>query len=196
MLVNLAVALRYGWWGILTAESEPAIGCNTEAWLLWLGAGGLFACAFLRVYRSHSVVIRQNAVMWPVLLQLALTLVPFVFPPAFFSLRTSLITFDEETQECERQSDGPEAFALGVMVFLAVLTTALTSRLQKVRFQVLRSYNEVSCAMSFDGSLEYKCRVPTTRPVLLERLGLCPVGMEEKSSAMYGGCRAGPTSPD
>lgn len=136
MLVNLAVALRYGWWGTLTEESEPMMGCNPEAFLLWSGAGGVCVCAFLRVYRNHSVLIRHNAAMWPILLQLAVLLVLIFFPPAFFAVRTNLMVFDEDTLECERRSEEPEAFVLGGMVFLAVLTSILTSRLQAVRFQV------------------------------------------------------------
>lgn len=134
MLLNVAVALRYGWWGTLAEDPQPMIGCNAEAFLLWFGAGGLVACAFLRVYRSHRVLILHNAGMWPVLLQLTVLLLPFLFPLAFFALRPMVI--DDDTEECERQSEEPEAFAFGGLVFLAVLTTVLTCRLEAVRFQV------------------------------------------------------------
>lgn len=128
----------------MTEEPEPAIGCIAEVWLLWLGAGGLCACAFLRVYRSHSVLIRHNGFMWSVLLQLAVVLVPFLIPPTFFTVRTDLVAFDQDTLECERQSEGSEAFALGVIVILAVCTAALTCRLPRVRFQVQYHSNGLS----------------------------------------------------
>lgn len=120
----------------MTDESEPAIGCIAEEWLLWLGSGGLFAAAFLRVYRSHDVLVRRNGFMWSLKLQIAVVMAPFLFPPVFFAGTTSLLTFDADSQECEPQIAGPEVFALAGMVFLAVLTTALTYRLQAVRFQV------------------------------------------------------------
>lgn len=123
----------------MTEETEPAIGCVGEEWLLWLGVGGLFASAFLRVYRSHDVLVRHNGFMWPETLQIAVVMAPFLFPPLFFSGATSQLTFDGDSQECEPQNTGPEGFAFAVMVVLAVLTTAFTYRLQVVRFQVQRN---------------------------------------------------------
>ncbi|CAM9222598.1 unnamed protein product, partial [Hapterophycus canaliculatus] len=95
----------------------------------------LFACAFLRVYRNHKVLIRHNSVMWPVPLQLGVVLLPFLLAPTILTARAGLLVFEEDTQECERMSEKPEAFALGVIVVLTAATVALTRRLWAVRFQ-------------------------------------------------------------
>lgn len=136
MLANLAVAMRYGWWGVVADASEAPVGCNAEAWLLWSGVGGFFACTFLRVYRYHNVLVLHNGFMWPVPLQLAILSLPFLLPPAFFTLHTGVVAFDEDTQECERQSEKPEAFAFGAMAVLAAATAALTFSLRGTRLQV------------------------------------------------------------
>ena len=136
MLVNLALAMRYGWWGVVTDASAPLIGCNKEAWLLWSGVGGFFACSFLRVYRYHNVLVLIDGFMSPVLLQLATLLLPFLVPPAYFVAHKGECTFDQDTQECERHSDRPEQFAFGVMVVLVAATLALTCSLRGVKLQV------------------------------------------------------------
>lgn len=105
--------------------------------MLWLGAGGMFACAFIRVYRSHSVLLWHNGFMWPVPLQLGITIMPFVLTPAALISGAGSLVFDEETHECERNSEMPEAIAVGFMALLATATAALTCRLQAVRFQVI-----------------------------------------------------------
>lgn len=143
MLVNLAVAMRYGWWGVVSGTSEPLAGCNAEAWLLWSGAGLFFACSFLRVYRYHNVLVLHDGVMCPVLLQLATVVSPFLVPPAYFLTHAGFVAFDQDTQECERQSDGPEAFAFGFMVVLVAATVALTYSLRGIEPQVLVSLSSV-----------------------------------------------------
>eukprot|EP00752_Nemacystus_decipiens_P005672 g5133.t1 len=135
ILVNLAVAMRYGWWGVMTDAPGPPVGCIEEAWLLWSGVGGFFACAFLRVYRCHNVLVLTDGFMCPVLLQLAALLLPFLVPPAFFVTHTGEVAFDEDTHECERQSDKPELFAFGVTVVLVAATAALTCSLRWVKLQ-------------------------------------------------------------
>ncbi len=136
ILVNLAVAKRYGVLGSLTEDEEPPVGCTTEAWLLWVGIGGLVACVFLRVYRCHSVLVLQDGFMWPVLLQFALVMTLFLVPPTFASVHPSNVEFDEDTHECERQSEMPEAFAVGVAYVLAIVMVTLTVRLRAVKLQV------------------------------------------------------------
>lgn len=140
IVTNLAVALRYGWWGTLTAKPDHPISCSGEAWLLWLSGGAFFACAFLRVYRNHKVLVRHNSAMWPVPLQLSCMVLPFLLPPAILTAHPSLSAFEEDTQECERRSDPPEAFALGVLVVLVAGTVALTYNLREVRFQVCETF--------------------------------------------------------
>ncbi|CAB1111557.1 unnamed protein product [Ectocarpus sp. CCAP 1310/34] len=135
MVTIPAVAMRYGWLGPPTEESKRPVGCATETWMLWLGAGGMFACAFLRVYRSHSVLLWHNGFMWPVPLQLGITIMPFVLTPAALNSGADALVFDEETNECERDSEMPEAIVVGFMALLAAATAALTCRLQAVRFQ-------------------------------------------------------------
>lgn len=136
MLVNFAVAVRYGWWGVVTEEPGSPLGCDAEAWLLWSAVGGLFACSFLRVYRYHNVLVLHNGFMWPVSLQLVVLLAPFLVPPAFFATHTDDVAFDEDTHECERQSDTPEAFGYGAMVVLAAVTPALAYSLRGAKMQV------------------------------------------------------------
>lgn len=137
-MVNLAVAKRYGIWGSLMEDAEPPVGCTTEAWLLWAGIGGLVACVFLRVYRCHSVLVRQDGFMWPSLLQFAIVMTPFLVPPTFTSVHPDTVAFDEDTQECERRSETPEAFAVGVAYVLAIAMIVLTIRLREVKLQVTR----------------------------------------------------------
>lgn len=120
----------------MTDASGPPIGCNEEAWLLWSGVGLFFACSFLRVYRHHNVLVLNDGFMCPVLLQLAALLLPFLVPPAYFATHTGDVAFEQDTQECERQSDKPEAFAFGVMVVLVTATVALTYSLRGVKLQV------------------------------------------------------------
>ncbi|CAM9524273.1 unnamed protein product [Ectocarpus sp. 12 AP-2014] len=95
----------------------------------------MFTCAFLRVYRSHSVLLWHNGFMWSVPLQLGITIMPFVLTPAALNSGADALVFDEETNECERDSEMPEAIAVGFMALLAAATAALTCRLQAVRFQ-------------------------------------------------------------
>ncbi|CAM9127306.1 unnamed protein product [Ectocarpus sp. 6 AP-2014] len=101
----------------------------------------MFACAFLRVYRSHSVLIWHNGFMWPVPLQLGITIMPFVVTPTALISGAEALVFDEETNECERDSEMPEAIAVGFMALLAAATGALTYRLQAVRFQAPEEFN-------------------------------------------------------
>lgn len=136
MLVNLAAAMRYGWWGTLTNASEAPLGCNVEAWLLWSGVGGFFACAFLRVYRYHNVLVLHDGRMCPLPLQLATLLLPFLVPPAFFTGHTGAVAFDQDTQECERQPNKSETFAFGIMVVMASATVALACSLRRTKLQV------------------------------------------------------------
>ncbi|CAN0500947.1 unnamed protein product, partial [Ectocarpus sp. 12 AP-2014] len=137
--------MRYGWLGLPTEESKRLVGCATETWMLWLGAGGMIACAFLRVYRSHSVLLWHNGFMWPVPLQLGITIMPFVLTPAALTSGANALVLDEETNECERDSEMPEAIAVGFMALLAAATAALACRLQAVRFQ---APEECSAAVS------------------------------------------------
>ncbi|CAM9358018.1 unnamed protein product [Ectocarpus fasciculatus] len=113
--------------------------------MLWLGAGAIFGCAFLRVYRSHSVLLRHNGVMWPVLLQLGITIMPLVLTPVALTSGAGSLVIDEETNECERDSEMPEAIAVGFIALLAAATAALTCRLQAVRSQ---APEESSAALS------------------------------------------------
>lgn len=164
IVTNLAVALRYGWLGLLSAKPDPPISCTGDAWLLWSGTGALLAFAFLRVYRSHKVLIRHNSVMWPVSLQLGLVLLPFLFPPAFLTARPDLLESEEDTQECERHSEVPEAFAL-------------TFCLRAVRFQVRQTFSSAKVIKCRDyrpvwGLMTYRthalsdCRRPLLPPLL------------------------------
>lgn len=151
--------MRYGWLGLPTEESKRPVGCVTEMWILWLGAAGMFASAFLRVYRSHSVLLWHNGFMWPVPVQLGITMMPFVLTPVSLTSGAGSLVFDEETNECERDSEMPEAIAVGFIALLAAATAALTCRLQAVRFQVIDSF-ECKCysCMRIDG------RGPTVLP--------------------------------
>lgn len=149
MLVNLAVAVRYGWWGVVTDAAEPPAGCDTEAWLLWSGVGLFFACSFLRVYRYHNVLVLNDGFMCPVPLQLVTVLLPFLVPPAYFVTHPGAVAFDEETQECERRSDRPEAFAFGVMLVLVAATVALTCSLRGIKLQVVTRTYVCRCYLCF-----------------------------------------------
>lgn len=136
MLFNLAIAMRYGWWGVVMDAWETPVGCSMEPWLLWSGVGGFFACSFLQVYRYHNVLVLHNGFMWPVSLQLAALMLPFLSVPVLFAVNTGVVAFDEDTLECERESEKPEAFAFGSMVVLAAATAALTLSLQDTKTQV------------------------------------------------------------
>eukprot|EP00904_Undaria_pinnatifida_P012840 jgi/Undpi1/8687/HiC_scaffold_25.g11152.m1 len=136
ILATLAVGMRYGLWGEQMGEVSQPVGCGAKACLLWAGAGGLFSCACVRVYRAHSILILHNGAMWPVPLQLLTVLVPLLLLPlATFFARPSLLYFDPVSQECEPRSSVPEAFALTVMVLMSAATAVLTYRLGRARLQ-------------------------------------------------------------
>lgn len=59
--------MRYGLWG---ADGE-ALGCDVVASFTWIGLGALFSTAFLRIYRAHDVLVRQDGAMWPVVAQVS-----------------------------------------------------------------------------------------------------------------------------
>lgn len=59
--------MRYGMWGAVGEE----LGCGTAAWFTWLGLGGLFSSAFLRVFRYHDVLVTKSGVMFPVVCQVS-----------------------------------------------------------------------------------------------------------------------------
>lgn len=67
IVATLGVSLRYGMWGTDGQE----VGCTAMACLLWLGLGGLFSTAFLRVYRNHDVLVKHSGVMWPIVSQVS-----------------------------------------------------------------------------------------------------------------------------
>lgn len=142
MVFNLGVAKRYGMWAALTEAAEPPFGCIMEAWVLWTGLAGLLACVFLRVYRNHSVLVRHDGFMWALPLQLATLMIPFLVPPVFITVNANTtVAFDEDTQECERQSDTLEAFTIAAVSILTIAVVALTFRLRAVKLQVRRCSN-------------------------------------------------------
>lgn len=67
IMATFGVSLRYGMWGTDGQE----VGCTAVAWFVWLGLGALFSTAFLRVYRYHDVLVRENGVMWPIVAQVS-----------------------------------------------------------------------------------------------------------------------------
>lgn len=69
LLVTAAVPMRYGMWGSAGQEASRPVGCSTQAFLVWLGGGGLFCCGFLRLYRHHKILVRHSARMWPITVQ-------------------------------------------------------------------------------------------------------------------------------
>ncbi|CAB1111553.1 unnamed protein product [Ectocarpus sp. CCAP 1310/34] len=130
IIATLGVSMRYGLWG----SDGEALGCDVVASFTWIGLGALFSTAFLRVYRAHDVLIRQDGGMWPVVAQLALLLLPFTLAPAFLS-SSSVAMFDPASMECQPESTVPEWSAFVVMGILAAFSLVLAFRLRVVRVQ-------------------------------------------------------------
>ncbi|CAM9777285.1 unnamed protein product [Ectocarpus fasciculatus] len=122
--------MRYGLWG---ADGE-ALGCDVVASFTWIGLGALFSTAFLRIYRAHDVLVRQDGAMWPVVAQLVLLLLPFTLAPAFLS-SPDVAMFDPASMECQPDSTMPEASAFVVMGILAAFALVLAVRLRVARVQ-------------------------------------------------------------
>lgn len=59
--------MRYGLWG----SDGEALRCDVVASFTWIGLGALFSTAFLRIYRAHDVLVRQDGGMWPVVAQVS-----------------------------------------------------------------------------------------------------------------------------
>ncbi|CAM9975069.1 unnamed protein product [Ectocarpus sp. 12 AP-2014] len=131
IVATFGVSMRYGLWG----SDGEALGCDVVASFTWIGLGALFSTAFLRVYRAHDVLVRQDGAMWPVVAQqLALLLLPFTLAPAFLS-SSGVSMFDPASMECQPESTVPESSAFVVMGILAAFSLVLAVRLRVARVQ-------------------------------------------------------------